>query len=670
MELEENFASTQKHVICLRKSRSKALEEAENETRKDKTDAIEKAQRIRKLEEISFRQEANYLNSILDESPGTNTTEGVKLAQRNFEILFEKCRAAHHVLIRLLDKETALPQMDWIEPIQKIYRQINMMIGAFIQSRSKSDGHSNSSSKASGLRLERIRMPRFEGGIRDYPRFKDDFKKQVMPEMQNSQSAAYALRSCLCKNELSIVKGAGDDVEEMWEKLDEEYGDPAIVADTIIDEIKRFKPIADKDHRKFIEFFGVIEEGYRDLERLSMRREITTTSSVSVIEKRLPPSIRVRWSEVVCREDSDVDKTDKFLHLLKFLLEKKKAIKYDLSDLRRSSTGTTRQPAVNLATRETDQDDTRAGSDKKSWKGCWLHNSEGQKISDCRRYLSMSSEDKVKLLKENRACWSCLGLGHRSSSCRARRVCGEDGCARFHHKSFHAADVEGVSFHSLAGAPRVSSDHPCLLQLMRIKTRRAWANTLWDCGATMSFITFKKARAENLKGIPIRLSVTKVGGDVKDINSNKYELPLIDTAGNTVYFEVYCIERITADITAVDLDGVIHLFDHTGKDEVRRPMGEVEVLIGYEYAGRHPVKEQAVGHLLLLGNRFGKCLGGSHPDIHETTQKMAKNAVLVHHVAGVKVEDFYRSKQWAWNAHRNVEGADAVAAQLAVKTTP
>ena len=84
---------------------------------------------------------------------------------------------------------------------------------------------------------------------------------------------------------------------------------------------------------------------------------------------------------------------------------------------------------------------------------------------------------------------------------------------------------------------------------------------------------------------------------------------------------------------------MIHLIDHTGKDEVRRPTGEVEVLIGYEYAG--PVKEQAVGHLLLLGNRFGKCLGGSHP-IHETTQKMVKNAVLAHHVAGVKVEDFYK----------------------------
>ena len=121
-----------------------------------------------------------------------------------------------------------------------------------------------------------------------------------MPEMQGPQTAAYALRSCLRKKELTIVRGVGDDISEMWERLDEEYGEPAMVADAIIDEIKRFKPMRDGDHKRFIEFRGVIEEGYRDLGRLSMEREITTTSSVSIIERRLSPSIRERWSELVC----------------------------------------------------------------------------------------------------------------------------------------------------------------------------------------------------------------------------------------------------------------------------------------------------------------------------------------------------------------------------------
>ena len=219
---------------------------------------------------------------------------------------------------------------------------------------------------------------------------------------------------------------------------------------------------------------------------------------------------------------------------------------------------------------------------------------------------------------------------------------GEDGCGKHHHKSLHAADVAGVSFHSLTINPSVSSDCACLLQLMKIKTKFGWVNTLWDCGATMSFITFKKAKMGKLKGVPVQLSVVKVGGDTEAISSYKYKLPLIDKSDETVYLEVYGIERITADVQAVNLDGVIHLFKHTRRGEVQRPTGQVDVLIGYEYAGYHPVKEQAVAHLLLLTNRFGKCLGGSHPDLNETTKRMVKNAVLIHHVAGIKVEDFYK----------------------------
>ena len=68
-------------------------------------------------------------------------------------------------------------------------------------------------------------------------------------------------------------------------------------------------------------------------------------------------------------------------------------------------------------------------------------------------------------------------------------------------------------------------------------------NTMWDCGATMSFNTFKKAKMGKLKGVTVQLSVVKVGGDTQKIRSCKYKLPLIDKSDETVYLEVYVIER-------------------------------------------------------------------------------------------------------------------------------
>jgi len=82
----------------------------------------------------------------------------------------------------------------------------------------------------------------------------------------------------------------------MWQRLNEKYGDPAKVADIIIDEKKRFRMLREGEDKGFIEFVTLIEDGYRDLKRLCLEREITTTSSVSVIEKALPPDIKRKWS--------------------------------------------------------------------------------------------------------------------------------------------------------------------------------------------------------------------------------------------------------------------------------------------------------------------------------------------------------------------------------------
>ena len=63
-----------------------------------------------------------------------------------------------------------------------------------------------------------------------------------------------------------------------------------------------------------------MECGYRDLVRIGLEKEITTTSSVSIIDKRLPPDIRKDWAKLVSSDTSSVDEKDKFASLLKFLL--------------------------------------------------------------------------------------------------------------------------------------------------------------------------------------------------------------------------------------------------------------------------------------------------------------------------------------------------------------
>ena len=57
-------------------------------------------------------------------------------------------------------------------------------------------------------------------------------------------------------------------------------------------------------------------------------------------------------------------------------------------------------------------------------------------------------------------------------------------------------------------------------------------------------------------------------------------------------------------MNTLDVAGVMCLFHAVSKTEVDRPAGNIEFLIGYEYAGFHPVRMQSSDHLLLLGNQF------------------------------------------------------------------
>ena len=132
-----------------------------------------------------------------------------------------------------------------------------------------------------------------------------------MPSL-NSSTAPYTLRSCLCEGPLAVVRGVDDNIDEMWRRLDEKYGDPAKITDVIINSIQRVKAIKEGEDKRFVEFVEVIESGYRDLLRLGLEKEITTTSSVSIIEKRLPADIRRERARLVSSDSSSVDKKNKF----------------------------------------------------------------------------------------------------------------------------------------------------------------------------------------------------------------------------------------------------------------------------------------------------------------------------------------------------------------------
>ena len=617
-------------------------EELENQQREQneklKENILIKRSGARTLFDAIFSNATHILET---ENAATSLMKKV-LAQ--LEEAFIECKLRNEQYLELIGKVMMEQELLWISNVQVLYSQIFEIFETRISEKEESKlsettlCNSNSPGTANNVHLEKIKRPHFEGDIREYPQFKRDFQTQVMPGL-TKLTAPYTLRTCLDKEALAQVKSVDDDIEEMWARLDEKFGDPGKVTDVIINDIKRFKVIREGESKKFVEFVDMIEDSYRDLKRLGIEKEITTTSSVSTIESKLPPDHRKEWARLVSSRKSTVDKTDKFPSLLDFLLDQKRAIEYDASDLRSAGT-----PQVRGATHLSD------GRPSPTAKYCLVHGNAKHSTYECRNYLAKPVQQRKDVVKDKLACFSCLKPGHRWVQCKKKKECGIDNCKVFHHRTLHENkrntptgedDQEEEVSGTTNTCSRISSKTTCLLQIQCIKTHANWLNVMWDNASSLSFITNKTAKAQKLHGTTVQLSLVKVGAEKKDITTKKYTLPLIDLQGHQTLIEVYGIDQITSNIRKIKIDGILHIFDVPKKD-IERPTGTIDVLIGYDYAGLHPEMQNRSGHLLLLKNRFGFCIGGTHPAIEENAECFKYNVAHVNHVRGIELSDFYK----------------------------
>lgn len=149
----------------------------------------------------------------------------------------------------------------------------------------------------------------------------------------------------------------------------------------------------------------------------------------------------------------------------------------------------------------------------------------------CSLYLSKSAEERFNMLKEKAACWSCLRVGHRLSECKRKRACGENGCKGAHHKTIHTERKNGA----VSACGNMTNNNTCLLQIQRIKAGIGWTNVLWDNAASLCFVTYSKAKEDNLRGTSVQLTITKVGGIDEKLMSHKYQVPLINQYGKNCH---------------------------------------------------------------------------------------------------------------------------------------
>ena len=245
----------------------------------------------------------------------------------------------------------------------------------------------------------------------------------------------YTLSSCLVGEAKKLVENVSDNLTEMWKRLDVRYGDITTLVDTLLYDLLSTKPITGVSDDHFSEFVDVIERAHIEFKRTGQQEGLYNNSMITEIENKLPREIRNKWSTIVIDEDLLCGSEGKFVRLLGFLQLMKISFEYMSAKIRNRSKHKSDSPEHDTDFRSVE----RKNKLRKRilQRRCWIHKTDDHQISDCTDFLSMSQEDKWKLMKDNQGCYACLKQGHKSSACYNSTECNSDGCSQIHHPTLH-----------------------------------------------------------------------------------------------------------------------------------------------------------------------------------------------------------------------------------------
>ena len=417
-------------------------------------------------EENMLQFQFESLNTCLSDQNVTVTT--LKMAKdeckQKLDLLSEMIKESSYYL-RPEQVETELLKMK--RNIDKM-NLLNIQVDKIIESKGKGKDLA-SDYKQNMFKLERMKLPSFNGSLRDYPRFINDFKEYIIPRLKEDKSAAYVLRTCLSGKALEVVRNVDDNLEKMLERLHEKFGQKSKLTDLLMNEIKQLKILNDNDEKGFIKLVNTIESNFNDLSRIEMDREISNSTIVSLIEEKLPKFIKNQWCIELIKTKPKEE--NKFTILLEFLLMHKDAIEYGSCDLRSQnqkpgSSNNHVQGTANAVSSSKVVNNKSSGRES-----CWIHNGTpgaGHAIWQCFDFRSMTVPERLELVNKKNACKRCLLMkcpGAQSNiECKANFKCGIDSCDGLHNTLLHQENdtltnvIGSGTVNHLNGYPLLSSE--------------------------------------------------------------------------------------------------------------------------------------------------------------------------------------------------------------------
>ena len=355
-------------------------------------DAAEKQRRATKR---GFARAETSLNaSLADKSTPKDTI------QRRFlevEINYKDAIKAHDAYIDALNVDAVQEQEEevWISDIATRFQTLEVQFDKRIKEISKTEtdaanvvakaaAKTTESKKDSIVKLERMKFSVFDGNLRKYPKFKEDFNIHIKPMCDPTQ-IPFVLKSYLSEELKEDVECLGENITEIWERLDRRFGNESRLVDTILADIKAIQ-ICGNDDNLTLSMIKTMERCYADLKAMGRELEMNNTTIISTIEEKMPTDMSTEWIKLVTKKETKHDQ--KFQILKELMDEWRNRIEYKIASIRIV-------PTQEGTTHYTSRIPTNNAPPKKA--KCWIHTANGDHpIWRCRIFAAKSVKERIQ----------------------------------------------------------------------------------------------------------------------------------------------------------------------------------------------------------------------------------------------------------------------------------
>ena len=495
------------------------------------------------------------------------------------------------------------------------------------------------------LKHEKPKLPVFNGDVRKYFIFKDDFKHAIESRLSERDTITI-LRTCLGAEPAKLIEGISNDLKTVWKYLDQVYGDPRVVSDVVTSDLERFKPIQPGEDHRFCELVNLVRRSYNILKEIKRPQDIDNTHVISLIERKLIREDQRVWARSLNQQKKEPSMST----LLEWLEEEMGARMRSSAAIRKSTAHAAKQSTVNtVSSREgpTAMRHSRNTAKRKEKPACYVCQSQHY-VDECPRFLEMSASERWKVVKDKKACFCCLKYSkdHSALNCRKRRECGDSSqgvaCKMFHHKLLHSESGNALSVTEDQGVALLPTSVAVLKGEGQLETE---VNVLFDSGAQVSMIRNSVAEAMGLTGRKLQIYLTKIGGIEEEHDTWLYKVTLCRQNKTPVQtIQAIGIPHISNEVTKIKVDDIAVKFN-IPVNEIKRRAGPIDVLIGITYPKFHVGKTEVKDGLVARKSPLGWVIFG----MNSNKSNESKQVLHIRVATPVDVTEFWKTESMGVN---------------------